>query len=209
MQIEIVPLSQTKYTYADLYPVMLAAFQERKNAGLNYLCLSMSLEEFSENMSSAHTLVAVDTEADRLCGFAAVKIFDKKGHVYAKAKHIAILPEYKGKGLGSRLVVLIRDYAKEHGCEYIFGTTATAAASALAVHLKNGYHLAGMHSYKGTNYYSNVFRCQFKTPSPWTDPKFCRRQYLKSSFLVRMCYRTDGSMRFVGKVLKKLGLLHV
>ena len=203
MNIKFVPLSDTTFTLADLYPLMLAAFQERKDAGLNYLCLSMTPDDFAENMRPAYTVVAVDEDRDRLCGFAAVKVFDKNGHKYAKAKHIAILPEYKGKGIGSRLVAIIRDYAKDAGCEYIFGTTAVAANSAVAVHLKHGYQLVGMHSYKGTNYYSKVFRCQFKTPSPWTDPGFCKRQYIRSAIKTRLLYRADGERSFLGRLIQR------
>ena len=88
----------------------------------------------------------------------------------------SVHPEYKGKGIGSLLIKALRAKALEQNCEYISCSTAVDAVSAVKVHLKNGYQIVGLKSFKSTNYYSYLFRMQLK-PSQWSDPSYCKRQY--------------------------------
>ena len=182
------------------------AFQERKDAGLNYGCLSLSLDGFLKEISDSIILVAVDKDTRTLCGCTVLLLRrDKKGVLYGKEKHTSVHPDCKGKGMGSLLIMALREKAIEQGCDYVCCSTAVDAESAVKVHLKNGYQLVGLKSFKSTNYYSYLFRMQLKS-SQWSDPSFCKRQFKKSARRVRISYKADGSRTIVGRVLLKMGV---
>ena len=177
------------------------AFQERQDAGLNYGCLTLSFDDFLKEIRDSIILVAIDKDTGTLCGCTVLLLrYDRDGILFGKEKHTSVHPEYKGKGIGSLLIKALSIKALERNCEYICCSTAVDAVSAVKVHLKNGYQIVGLKSFKSTNYFSYLFRMQLK-PSRWSDPLYCKRQYKKSEKKVRIAYKADGSKTTFGKML--------
>lgn len=206
MKIDIRTIEESGITHEQVLSLVKLAFQERKDAGLNYGCLSLSLEGFLKEIGESIIFVALDEGDGSLCGCTVLLIrHDQYGALYGREKHTSVHPDFKGMGIGSMLIKAIRDKAVEEGCEYLFCTTAIEAESAIKVHLKNGYQIVGLKSFKSTNYYSYLFRMQLK-PSPWSDPAYCKRQFRKSARRVRLAYKADGSRTLFGRFLQKIGV---
>ena len=206
MNVDIFTIEETEITKKQILSLIKLAFQERQEAGLKYECLTLSFEGFLKEIRDSIIIVAIDKDTRTLCG-CTVLLFrhDKDNVLYGKEKHTSVHPEYKGKGIGSLLIKALRTKAVEHNCEYISCSTAVDAVSAVKVHLKNGYQIVGLKSFKSTNYYSYLFRMQLKF-SQWSDSSYCKRQYKKSEKKVRIAYKADGSKTIFGKVLSKMGV---
>lgn len=206
MKIDIFTIEESGVTKEQVLSLIKLAFQERKDAGLNYGCLSLSYDGFLREIRDSIILVAIDQDSGVLCGCTVLLIRNtKKGLLYGKEKHTSVHPEYKGHGIGSLLINVLKNKAVEQNCDYLCCSTAVDADSAVKVHLKNGYQIVGLKSFKSTNYYSYLFRMQLK-PSQWSDPSFCKKQYKKSARRARIAYKKDGSRTIVGRVLLKVGV---
>ena len=206
MSVSVFSIQDTEISERQIYNLIKIAFQERKEAGLNYGCLSLSFEAFLKEIEDNVILVAVDDNLGVLCGCTMLSFrMDKHGKRYGWERHTSVHPDYKGMGVGTMLISELKNKAIEFGCEYLGCSTAVEAESAVKVHLKNGYQIIGLKSYKSTNYYSFIFRMQL-SPSRWSDPAFCKKQFKKSQRKVRLAYKADGSYTFLGKVLAKFGI---
>lgn len=206
MEVNILPIEKTAVTKEQLLFLIKEAFRERKDVGLNYRCLTLSMDGFLKEIRDSEILVAIDGDTGTICGCTILLLRqDKDGSRFGREKHTSVHPDYKEKGIGSMLITALREKAVENQCEYIVCSTAVEAVSAVKVHLKNGYHIVGLKSYKMTNYYSYLFRMQL-TPSLWSDAAYCRRQYIKSACRVRIAYKPDGSKTIAGRILSKFGI---
>lgn len=206
MNIQIMFLEDTSISNEQLFDLVKLAFQERKDAGLNYMCLSASISDFVLEIKDAYVLVAMDVEKNELCGCSILKVEKNKlGVLHGREKHTAVSPNYKGQGVGSKLIDTLKCKAIELGCDYLTCTTAVSAKSAVAVHVKNGYQIVGLKSFRQTNYYSYIFRMQL-TPSVWKDAKYCKHQFQKSAVKTYLAYRKDGNKTCVGRLFSKIGI---
>lgn len=204
MSISVLPIEQTSITIEQLYVLIKTAFQERKEAGLNYVCLSMTIHEFMEELNNSIPYVAIDREANVVCGCTILKIQNnKKGLLYGLEMHTSVDPKYKNRGIGSMLINAIKAKAIEMKCAYLYCSTAISAKSAIRVHLKNGYKIVGMASYPQTNYYSYRFRLAL-SPLP-NDNFICRKFiFIKSALRTLLLYNADGSNRRIYYLLKRI-----
>lgn len=206
MKIKVYPIEKTNVSLERVLTLIKLAFQERKEQGLNYGCLSLSLDGFQEEVKDSMILIATDEDSDVLCGCSVLMIrCDKDGNRFGWEKHTSVHPEYKGKGVGSLLINSLKAKAIELDCEYLGCSTAVDAESAIRVHLKNGYYIVGLKSFRSTNYYSYMFRMQL-TPSCWSDPLYCKKQYKKSRRKIRVAYKADGSKTILGRLLANIGV---
>lgn len=195
MNIIIVPIEETNITVEQLFRLIKEAFQERKEAGLAYICLSMTIHEFMEELENSMPYVAIDKDVDVLCGCAILKIRrDKNALLYGLEMHTSVAPKYKNRGIGSMLINTIKIRATEAGCSYLSCSTAISAKSAIKVHLKNGYKIVGMASYPKTNYYSYRFKLQL-LPLPHSNFIYRKINFLKSAIKTVLFYNADGNKR--------------
>lgn len=204
MAIEIRRLKETNYSYKDLVDLLHEAFQERLKQGLKYTCSSMTEEQFCQKTIDGIVYVAVDDESG-LCGTATLTIrTDKKGGRYGYNEYNGIRSDMKGKGIGTMLYREIERESRENGCEYLLSDTSTLATSAVKYHLKNGFKIIGLESYRSTNYWSYVFRRQLVPSKKWNDPIYCKLQYLKSWLFIRVTRDINGNDTMIGRLYKRM-----
>lgn len=204
MNINIVPLEETSITIEQLFMLIREAFQERKVAGLNYVCLSMTVHEFLKELENSIPYVAIDRDNNTFCGCTILKILkDKKSLLYGLEMHTSVNPIYKNRGVGSMLIQAIKEKATEKGCSYLYCSTAISAKSAIKVHLKNGYKIVGLASYSKTNYYSYRFRLQI-LPLRHDNIVFQKIIFLESAIKTFLLYKADGSKRILYYLLNKI-----
>lgn len=204
MAIEIRRLKETNYSYKDLVDLLHEAFQERLKQGLKYTCSSMTEEQFCQKTIDGIVYVAVDDESG-LCGTATLTIrTDKKGGRYGYNEYNGIRSDMKGKGIGTMLYREIERESRENGCEYLLSDTSTLATSAVKYHLKNGFKIIGLESYRSTNYWSYVFRRQLVPSKKWNNPIYCKLQYLKSWLFIRVTRDINGNDTRIGRLYKRM-----
>ena len=204
MAIEIRRLKETNYSYKDLVDLLHEAFQERLKQGLKYTCSSMTEEQFCQKTIDGIVYVAVDDESG-LCGTATLTIrTDKKGGRYGYNEYNGIRSDMKGKGIGTMLYREIERESRENGCEYLLSDTSTLATSAVKYHLKNGFKIIGLESYRSTNYWSYVFRRQLVPSKKWNNPIYCKLQYLKSWLFIRVTRDINGNDTMIGRLYKRM-----
>jgi predicted GNAT family N-acyltransferase len=88
--------------------------------------------EMDGNDDTATHFVAYDGTRDEPVGTARVRILGDTG----KAERVAVLPEYRGEGLGTRLMEHLEDEAREQGCSQM---RLHAQTHVEAFYIKLGY----------------------------------------------------------------------
>lgn len=171
------------------------AFQERLDQGMQFTCSYFTPEDYERRSANAVVLVAIDTDKNRLAGTASVVINQDKEGAWAYIQNLAIHPDYKRRGVGSRLEERRTEIARANGCQYMIGDTAIGAKSSVNMRKKYGFRIVGLESFKSTNYYSYVFRKQLVPDSKWSNPLYCKLQYWKSALQCRMYYLANGQAR--------------
>ncbi len=203
LNIQILSLYNTPFTTEHLLHLIKDAFKERKDAGLNYVCLSMTHEDFVKELDNSVPIVAYNKYNNTLCGCSILKLCkDKNGQYYGVEKHTSVLPMYKNQGLGSKLIKRVIEIAKKYECKYLLCSTAKSATSAIKVHKKNGYKIVGLASYKNTNYYSYKFRLNIY-PSTNKNYYFRKLYFIKSVIKTILLYQKDGSFTTIHKWINK------
>ena len=178
--------------YEELFHVMKEAFKERSEQGLNFVCLSWSLDDFISKLKNNTILIARDTENDdKIIGFERL-VFNND---FVALGIIAILPDYKRGGVGMLLFNTAEQIVKSANYNYMAADTAVGAKSSVKWHLKNGFKKYELRSYKSTNYYSYIFRKQLVYHPKWSNPIYCKLHYWKSAIKCRMYTLANGEDR--------------
>lgn len=204
MSIVIHKIEETNYTYQDVVSLLHEAFQERLNQGLRYSCSFITEEQYKEKTSNGIVYVAIDDESG-LCGTATLTIkIDDKNLKYGYNEYNGIRSDMKRKGIGTLLSLLIEREALKNGCQYLMSDTSTKAKSAIKYHLKNGFKIVGLESYRSTNYWSYVFRKQLVPSKKWDCTFYCKCQYLKSWIFMRLTRDINGNDTILGRLYKTI-----
>lgn len=84
-------------------------------------------------------------EEGKILGWSFVYIMFQDRHPapYAYLENVYVEPEYRGKGLGNKLVELAIQEAKERGCYKIIGTSKMSKADVHAFYEKHGFEKMG------------------------------------------------------------------
>jgi predicted GNAT family N-acyltransferase len=90
---------------ADAHAVRRAVFIEEQNVSES--------EEMDDKDSEADHVVVYDQNGDRPAGTARLRTPEQG---VGKAERVAVLPEYRGQGLGTRLMTLLEREASGKGC---------------------------------------------------------------------------------------------
>lgn len=199
---EIYKLEETDISYKQIVDLLHESFKERLNQGLQYTCSFITEEKFRKITSKSIVFVAIDNKLG-LCGTATLTIRkDHRNIKYGYNEYNGIRSDMKGKGIGSLLYIYREREALNYGCEYMMSDTSTQAKSAVKYHLKNGFKIIGLESYRSTNYWSYVFRKQLVPSKKWNCDFYCKLQYLKSWTFIRITRDINGNDSFFGKLYK-------
>lgn len=95
--------------------------------------LAMFESELTHNKVARYL---VTERAGRVCGFAGVHIILDEGHI----TNIALLPEYRGKGLGKRLTLALMQYAANLGVGYLTLEVRCSNENAIALYRTLQFH---------------------------------------------------------------------
>ncbi len=188
--------------YEELYPVMLDAFKERIEQGLNFVCATFTLDEFIENMKGMSAIVArqVDEKGNRIIGFQ--KFVIENGCLDTGI--IAVLTDFKRQGIGTMIFEKSLEVGRAKGCEYMIADTAVGAESSVKWHKKNGFKAVELDSYHTTNSYSSIFRKQLVHHPLWSSSLYCKLHYLLSAARCKLRFRADGKTTKVMNLYLKL-----
>ncbi len=175
-------------------------FRTRAEQGLNYLACTQSVETTKERVGDGLCLVAMLN--DRLVGTATLHIENKKGKAYGHLSQITVSPECRGLGIARKLEDERERICREAKVECIYVDTSEKATDVINWKIRRGWQLIRLFSHNFTNYYSVGFRLPI-----------CGRRYSKiearTRFFISSCFckslwREDGSLRPLGKVLRKI-----
>lgn len=204
MEVIVKLLSDTDITYQQVTDLLHAAFEERLEQGLYFTCSSMTVEQFEKKMEGGFVFVACEKNSKELLGTVTIHInTDQKGNVYGYHEYLAVSPSVKHAGIGSQLALAWNKFLIEKGAKYVLSDTACGATSSVNWHLKNGFQVYELESYRSTNYWSYVF-IKYLDNSINIVPFFLKLHYLKSWIFIKTTRRQNGSDTALGKMYKKI-----
>lgn len=204
VEIIIKLLPETNVTWQQLANLLHESFNERLEQGLHFSCSGMTAEQFEEKMKDGFVFVAIDKESDCLVGTATIHInTDKNGQLFGYHEYLAILPTVKHLGVGTQLALEWKAFLMEKGIKYVLSDTACDATSSVKWHIKNGFHIYALESYRSTNYWSYVFIC-FLDDSIRKNPIQLKLHYWLSCLFIKTTRHQDGSDTRPGKFYKTI-----
>lgn len=191
-------------SWEELTDLLHASFQERIDQGMHFSCSYLTPEEFKRDSANAVVLVAIDKDNNRLAGTCSVVICQGDKGNWAYFQNMAIHPDYKRRGVGSRLEEHRTEIARVNGCQYVMGDTATGARSSINLRKKYGFRIVGLKSWPNTNYYSYVFRKQLVDDPKWNNPLYCKMRYYLSAMKCKLKYHANGEHTPLMKLVVKI-----
>ena len=204
MEVVINLLSETNVSYQQLTDLLHAAFEERLEQGLNFTCSTMSAEQFEAKIKDGYVFVALNKETDELLGTVTIHInTDKNGNVFGYHEYLAVSPQVKHFGVGTKLALAWDALLKEKSAKYVMSDTACGATSSVDWHLKNGFQIYELESYRSTNYWSYVF-IKYLDDSIRESPIQIRLHYWWSWLFIRTTRHKNGTDTVIGKLYKKV-----
>ena len=202
MNIKIYRREDTDVTYKQIIDLLHSSFQERLAQGLRYSCSFMTEEQYIEKTKKGIVLVAIDEETKKLAGTTTLNLDTVSGVKRGYMEYVAIEDAYKHCGIGNLLVEEIKKLAVLEKCSYILSDTSTQAISAVRYHLKNGYKIVGLESFRSTNYWSYVFRMQMIPSKKWESDVYCKFRYFLSWLFMHITRDINGNDTTIGKIHK-------
>lgn len=202
MSISVYKIEETNYTYLDIVDLLHESFQERLDQGLCYTCSFITEKEYKKKTSNSIVCVAIDDEKG-LCGTAVLTVMVDHNNVkYGYYEYNGVRSDMKGKGIGTLLYRYREIEALKYGCDYLMSDTSTQAESAVKYHIKNGFKIIGLESYRSTNYWSYVFRKQLSPSKKWNNVWFCKWHYLRSWIFIKVTRDINGNDTIIGRIYK-------
>lgn len=204
MEVIVKLLSETNTTYKDLADLLHDAFEERLEQGLHFTCSIMTAEQVEAKMKGGYVFVAFNRDTDELIGTVTIHVnTDKLGNVFGYHEYLAVSPKAKHQGVGTKLAEVWDLLLKEKRAKYVYSDTACRARSSVNWHLKNGFQIYELESYRSTNYWSYVF-IKYLDDSIKKSPFLIKLHYWWSYLFIRTTRQKDGSDTGIGKLYKKI-----
>lgn len=203
--IKVYKKENTNITYREIVDLLHESFHERLDQGLNYTCSTITEQEYIRKTENGVVFVAIDKNNKEFVGTSTLNIHIKGTVKYGYLEYVAIKNSYKHRGIGSLLVP--KEYARKLHFSFILSDTSINAKSAVNFHLKNGFKIIGLESFKSTNYWSYIFRMQLTPSLFWNNPTLIRLHYLISFILIKFTKNKAGEYTFIGKIYYKIRTL--
>ena len=195
-------LTDTNITYQQIADLQHSAFEERLEQGLCFTCSKMSAKQFEEKMKDV--FVALNKDNNELLGIVSIHInTDKHGVIYGYHEYLAVHPKMKHSGVGTKLAQAWQNLLVEKGAKYVLSDTACDATSSVKWHLKNGFQVYELESYRSTNYWSYVF-IKYLDLSSSKNAFFLKQHYWRSWLYIKLTRNKNGSDTSLGKLCKRI-----
>ncbi len=136
--IEIIPMERQHIK--EVYAIELECFADPWSEDSLY-------KEIMENKLAVY-FVARDIESGKLAGFAGLWHIINEGHI----TNVAVLPEFRGEGIGQRLVQTLIDYGLQHEMINLTLEVRVHNERAQGLYRKMGFKMIGLRK----NYYSDT-----------------------------------------------------
>lgn len=204
MEVVVKLLSETSITYSNLADLLHAAFEERLEQGLRFTCSTMSAKEFETKMKGGYVFVALNQETEELLGTVTIHVdTDKRGNVFGYHEYLAVSPKAKHSGVGTKLAQAWNTLLQQQNAKYVLSDTACDATSSVNWHLKNGFQIFELESYRSTNYWSYVF-IKYLDDSIRKSSLQIKLHYWWSWLFIKTTRHKNGSDTNIGKLYKKI-----
>ena len=202
MSFEISTCSYEELTESEweaFWSVTRTAFKEHKSNGLDMYPCRMSLEQLKVFLHGCTMFIVRD--GDRIVAFRGAHLRKEGNLSYFAGQLVAVLPEYKGKGLGRLLFQAFEGYALSVGCDFLQTDTSCQAKSSLAYHRSCGFEDWCYASWSNTNYYTIILRKLL--PAGRRYSSYVRYYSLIKSYLyIHFRYDRFGRERLMFRCLK-------
>ena len=203
-------LQDTSVSIQDVVELIHLSFKERIEQGINFSCSDISIAEFVESTKDGTVFIAIDNKTGELLGEATIRLRQNAKHqLFGENVYLAVHPKAKRRGIASALFKEQLTYSILAKAEHIISYTAEKAKSSVAYHLKNGFHIIGLRSFRDNDYYSFVFRYQIKKDTllqrAYSSRILCRIRFIVSSIITRTMLHKDGSLTKLGNLLSFKG----
>lgn len=118
-------------------------------AGIEEMCFSHpwsenSIRESFENKCNYFYVATVD---EKIAGYIGFSVMADEGYIL----NVAVLPEYRGSGIGRKLVQTVLEYAEENSLVFVTLEVRVSNETAINLYEKAGFEKVG----ERKNYYSN------------------------------------------------------
>lgn len=204
MEVAVKLLSETNITYSNLADLLHAAFDERLDQGLHFTCSTMTAEQFKTKMKGGYVFVALNKETKELLGTVTIHVdTDKCGNVFGYHEYLAVSPNAKHTGVGTELAKAWNILLQEKKAKYVLSDTACGAISSVNWHLKNGFQIYELESYRSTNYWSYVF-IKYLDDSIRKSPLQLKLHYWCSWLFIKTTRHHNGVDTIFGKLCKRI-----
>ena len=120
--------------FAQLYAIEEVCFQPPHRFNRHYM---------RQLVSSARAATWVAEESDRLAGFAIVEWTQEIGGVVAYIQTIEVAPEWRGRGVGSKLLQRVEESARLANAKAIWLHVDAENRPAIALYQRDGYLCEG------------------------------------------------------------------
>lgn len=203
MEVAVKLLSETNITYSNLADLLHAAFEERLDQGLHFTCSTMTAEKLEAKMKGGYVFVALNKETVELLGTVTMHVdMDKRGNVFGNHEYLAVSPNAKHTGVGTELAKAWNTLLQKKKAKYVLSDTACGATSSVNWHLKNGFQIYELESYRSTNYWSYVF-IKYLDDSIRKNPLQLKLHYWCSWLFIKITRHKNGQDTSFGKLCKK------
>jgi ribosomal protein S18 acetylase RimI-like enzyme len=160
-EFSIRPLRDTD-SLADLTALLHASYAEHAAAGRTFFASYQSVDDTRHRVAKGECWLAFD--GDVMAGTVTIAFPHLAPQGYPAGVHsgtfyqMAVLPEYRGRGLGDDLLSLAERRLTELGATDVVIDTSSLASELIAWYERRGYVAVGRWRWNVTNYESVVLR---------------------------------------------------
>ena len=199
-------------TDEQLYALFNSAYDQWRDNSLDYPFLHKSFEEFQKSIDPVLVTIAIDTATGEPVGMRGVACYRKKRYAFDFC--LSVAPEYKRKGIATKLMEFEKERLRQKGYRYLTCATSADAPWSVNWHRKMGYHITGYHLSPNSSGPKYSYRMQLlcnplhhPTDLLWIRPlaPVTARCSLALSYAVnRLVKHADGRDNLLGRLARKI-----
>lgn len=138
--IEIERLTESSHGAADDLSVLMTQLREKPSA--------VTIADLDEALADHNTIVLVAKDGERVIGTGTLCVVQKVGTREGRIENVVVSGDYRGQGIGGRLMHGLIDIARERGAGRIELTSRPSRVAAHQLYLKLGFKERETHVFK-------------------------------------------------------------